>query len=67
MYGSVVFNAVIFAGLGIVIFVIAFIILEKMAPFHLWKEVLQERNVAAAVLAGAVVIGLCLIIAAAMH
>jgi putative membrane protein len=60
-------NALLFAGLGIVVFAVAFTILAKLAPFDLWKEIVQERNVAAAILAGAAALGLCWIIAATMH
>jgi putative membrane protein len=60
-------NATFFAILGIVIFVVAFSILSKLIPFSLWKEVVENRNVAAAILAGAVSLGLCWIIAATMH
>jgi uncharacterized membrane protein YjfL (UPF0719 family) len=60
-------NATIFATLGILVFVVAFSILAKLTPFNLWKEVVEERNVAAAILAGAVSLGLCWIIAATMH
>jgi uncharacterized membrane protein YjfL (UPF0719 family) len=38
-----------------------------LAPFHFWKEIVEKRNVAAAILAGAMALGLCWIIAAAMH
>jgi uncharacterized membrane protein YjfL (UPF0719 family) len=62
-----VFNALVFAILGILVFVIALAIVTKLAPFHVWKEIVEERNVAAAILAGAVALGLCWIIAAAMH
>jgi uncharacterized membrane protein YjfL (UPF0719 family) len=62
-----VVNALIFAGLGTAVFAIAFAILTRLAPFDVWKEVVQERNVAAAILAGAVALGLCWIIAATMH
>jgi uncharacterized membrane protein YjfL (UPF0719 family) len=62
-----VLNALVFAVLGILVFVSAFAILVKLAPFHLWKEIVEERNVAAAILAGAVALGLCWIIASAMH
>jgi uncharacterized membrane protein YjfL (UPF0719 family) len=48
-------------------FVVAFAIVIKLAPFHLWKEVVEQRNIAAAILAGAVALGLCWIIAATMH
>jgi uncharacterized membrane protein YjfL (UPF0719 family) len=60
-------NATIFATLGILVFVVAFSILAKLTPFNLWKEIVEERNVAAAILAGAVSLGLCWIIAATMH
>lgn len=60
-------NGLIFATLGIVVFFVAFAVASKLARFDVWKEVAQERNVAAAILAGAVALGLCWIIAAAMH
>jgi putative membrane protein len=62
-----ILNGVIFAGLGILIFVIAFSLVVRLAPLNLWKEIGQERNMAAAILAGAVALGLCWIIAATMH
>jgi uncharacterized membrane protein YjfL (UPF0719 family) len=60
-------NAVIFALLGIVIFVVAFTALDKMTPYALWKEIVEEKNVALAILVGAMSIGICIIIAAAVH
>ncbi len=60
-------NAVIYALLGIVIFVLAFVIIDKATPYHLWNEIVREKNVALAVLIGAMSIGMCIIIAAAVH
>jgi hypothetical protein len=60
-------NGLIFAVLGILIFVVAFSLLVRLAPLDLWKEIRQERNIAAAILAGAVALGICWIIAATMH
>jgi putative membrane protein len=62
-----VLNALIFAAVGIVVFVVAAGALAKVAPFDVWREIVQERNTAAAILAGAVALGLCWIIAATMH
>ena len=62
-----ILNALIFSGLGVAVFVAAFSIVSKLAPFDLWKQIVQERNVAAGILAGAVALGLCWIIAATMH
>jgi putative membrane protein len=60
-------NGLIFAALGVVAFVIAFSLVIKLAPLNLWKQIGEERNVAAAILAGAVALGLCWIIAATLH
>ena len=62
-----ILNGIIFAALGVLIFVIAFSLVIRLAPLDLWKEIAQERNVAAAILAGAVALGICWIIAATMH
>ncbi len=62
-----VLNALIFALVGIVIFVATFVIIDKMTPFHLWKEIVDDKNVALAILLGSMSIGLCIIIAAAVH
>jgi putative membrane protein len=60
-------NATIFAALGVVLFALAGAVLLKLVPLKLWREIVEERNVAAAVFAGAVAIAIALIIAAAMH
>ena len=60
-------NAAVFAVLGVALFIFAAAILLKLTPLKLWREIVEERNVAAAILAGAVAIGTALIIAAAMH
>ena len=60
-------NALIYAILGIVIFVFCFFVLDKMTPYHLWREINEEKNVALAILIGAISLGMCIIIAAAVH
>jgi uncharacterized membrane protein YjfL (UPF0719 family) len=59
-------NGLIFAALGIVVFVVAFSLVVKLAPVDLWKQI-GEGNVAAAILAGAVALGICWIVAATLH
>ena len=58
--------AAIFAILGIVLFIAAFFLFEKITPGLLWKEVIEEHNTALAVLIGAIAIGLSIIISAAI-
>ena len=60
-------NALIFAALGVVVFAIAFSAISKLWPIDLWKEIAHEHNVAAAILAGAVALGIAWIVAATMH
>lgn len=60
-------NALIYALLGILIFVFVFVVIDKMTPYHLWREVVEDKNIALAILVGAVALGMCIIIAAAVH
>ena len=59
--------ALVFALIGIVVFVGAFVLIDKLTPYDLWKEIVEEKNLALAVLVGAMSIGICIIIAAAVH
>ena len=60
-------NAIVFALIGIVIFIGTFVLLDKLTPYHLWREIVENKNLALAVLLGSMSIGLCMIIAAAVH
>jgi putative membrane protein len=64
---SNILNAVAFAALGLVIFIVAFALVDRLTPYHLWNEIVHEKNVALAILVGAMSIGMCIIIAAAVH
>ncbi|AHG93085.1 protein of unknown function DUF350 (plasmid) [Gemmatirosa kalamazoonensis] len=59
--------ALLFAVLGIVIFVLAFVIIDRLTPGDLWRDLLQERNSALAIVMAGIAIGLSIIIAAAIH
>jgi len=59
-------NVLIFAAIGIVAAILGFKLFDKCTPGHLEKEILENRNVAAAIIAAAVIIGVSIIIAAAM-
>jgi putative membrane protein len=64
---SNVLNAIVYAAIGIVIFASAFLVIDKVTPYNLWKEIVQEHNSALALLLGAMSLGICIIIAAAVH
>jgi putative membrane protein len=59
--------ALVFALLGIVLFVIGFMIFDKLTPGSLWKELLEDENVALGNLMAGIAIALAIIIAAAIH
>jgi putative membrane protein len=60
-------NAILYAAIGIVIFASAFLVIDKVTPYNLWKEIVQEHNTALAILLGAMSLGICVIIASAIH
>lgn len=65
-WGPIV-NSIIFSLIGVLIYVVGFIVLDKVTPYHLWREINEKQNVALAILVGSIAIGLALIVAAAIH
>lgn len=57
---------VIYSGIGLIVFSLFFFMVVKFSPFPVIKEIEDDQNVALAVLLGSVVIGLSIIIAAAV-
>ena len=64
--GQAIANLLIFAGIGLVTAIVGYKIFDMCTPGHLTKEILEHRNVAAAIIGGAVILGVCIIVAAAM-
>ena len=64
--GQAIANMLIFALLGIAVAVVGFKIFDKCTPGDLTKEIIENKNIAAAIVGGAVILGVCIIIAAAM-
>jgi uncharacterized membrane protein YjfL (UPF0719 family) len=62
-----VINAIVFAFLGVAIFWISFMVIDKFTPYRLWAEIVDEHNFALAIVVGAMSLGICIIIAAAIH
>jgi uncharacterized membrane protein YjfL (UPF0719 family) len=56
----------LFAAVGVAAAVLGYKVFDKCTPGDLNKEIVENKNVAAAIVAGAVILGVCLIIAAAM-
>jgi uncharacterized membrane protein YjfL (UPF0719 family) len=51
---------------GVLLAVVGYKLFDFCTPGNLHKEILENKNVAAAIVAGAVIIGVCVIIAAAI-
>jgi len=65
--GEAVVSSAVFAGIGLVVFGIAFWIMTKVAPFSVKKEIEDDQNTALAIIMAGVIIGVSLIISAAIH
>lgn len=63
----ILLNTLLYAGVGILVFVVGFFILDMLTPGKLWQEINEKQNRAVATFAGAAAIGLSIIIAAAIH
>ncbi|MFT3880550.1 MAG: DUF350 domain-containing protein [Gemmatales bacterium] len=61
------FAAVCFGAVGIIMAVLGFKLFDWITPGNLGEEITSKNNLAAAILAGAVVLGVSLIMAAAIH
>ncbi|GAB3971852.1 hypothetical protein GCM10028806_22840 [Spirosoma terrae] len=59
--------SILYSLLGIFILVVCFVIIEKLAPENLWKEIVDKQNVALAILAAAFMIAVAIIISSAIH
>ena len=64
---SYVVNAIVFSFLGVFIFWVSFRLIDRLTPYLLWKEIIEEHNIALAIVVGAVSLGICMIIAASIH
>ena len=62
--GEGIAQSAIFAALGIAVFAIAFLIMVKVAPFSIRKEIEDDQNTSLAIIMGSVIIGISIIIAA---
>lgn len=60
-------NSIIYSVLGILIFLIGYFIIEKITPENTWKKITQENNTAVALVFAALIIGISMIISAAIH
>jgi putative membrane protein len=67
LFGWHVFLVAIYVIIGLAFFAAAYLVIDKVTPFSLGKELLEKQNVAVAIVLASVFIGIALILAAVMR
>jgi len=60
-------TTVIFVAIGLIVFAIAFVIVVFVSPFSVKKEIEDDQNVSLAIIIGAIIIGVAMIISSAIQ
>ncbi len=60
-------GSIVFALIGVVIFWLCFIIIDKITPYKLWEEIVEKQNMALGIVVAAMCLGISMIVAAAIH
>ena len=60
-------SSAVFASIGIVVFALAFWLKTKVAPFSVRNDLEDDQNTSLGIIIGSVIIGIALIISAAIH
>ncbi|MDR2332871.1 MAG: DUF350 domain-containing protein [Burkholderiaceae bacterium] len=60
-------GSIVYALIGVVIFWVSFIIVDKITPYDLWAEIVEKHNKALAMVVAAMCLGISIIVAAAIH
>ena len=59
-------GSILFALIGVLVFWISFIVIDKLTPYDLWKELVENRNIALGLVVAAMSLGISIIVAAAI-
>ena len=61
------FGSILFALVGVLVFWLSFLIIDKITPYDLWREIVEKQNKALAMVVAAMSPGTSIIVAAAIH
>lgn len=64
---GVLLGSIVFALVGVLIFWFSFVVIDKLTPYNLWEEIVEKQNMALALVVAAMSLGICIIVAAAIH
>ena len=62
-----VLGSIVFALVGVLVFWLSFVVIDKLTPYDLWRELVEKQNVALGLVVAAMSLCICLIVAAAIH
>jgi len=62
-----VLGSILYAVIGIAILIAVYLFISKITHRNLWFEIAQNKNLALAIVLGAIIIGISLIISSAIH
>jgi len=65
--GELLISALAFTILGLLLFAVAFWIISKVLPFSIRKEIEDDQNISLGIIIASIIIGIALIVAAAIH
>lgn len=64
---AVFLGSILFAAIGVLVFWISFVVIDKLTPYDLWAEIVEKKNTALALVVAAMCLAIGLIVAAAIH
>ncbi len=64
---GVVLGSLVYALIGVIVFWLCFLIIDKITPYDLWGEIVEKQNVALGLVVAAMCLGISIIVAAAIH
>lgn len=64
---DLIIETLAFTLIGLILFAVAFWIIVKVSPFSIRKELEDDQNIALGIVIAAVIIGIALIVSAAIH
>lgn len=59
-------SSLLYSFLGVFVFWIAFLVLDKVTPVDLWGEIIKNKNLAVALVMASMCLGIAIIIAASI-
>ncbi len=60
-------GSLVYSFLGVIFVVLAFVVIDRLTPYDLWKELVEHRNQALATVLAAMTLAIAIIVAAAIH